>query len=311
MSVMLMLEGKTATFGVFLLFGYFMGTGSGMADTFQSAFMADLNPANTAVFLGILHGIYGIGSLVMPLALQGMLRYFAWRTVYCIIGFICLILIMQFIFVHKQFRSRVPASTYLESPMDFTEMKNFVTNPGFISVMLCMFFGAAGQSGILVWTVRYVSTVLQATQMAFICLSLFWGASTISRFIAPCLPWEKSRIMCIGALLTGIAWFAGITAGTPQAMCAACVVAGLGSGSGIPLTLNEGTQIDEKHRGLTTSILMIVKTVSQVLTPVIIAMLLNMIGLKKGILTTSALFVMNAAAACWVMQQRAEIVTGN
>ena len=300
MAVMLFLKGIPVPFPMFLLICFAMGLGMGVMDSFQTAYLADLLPDNTAKGLGVLHGIFGIGGFALPLVLHGLLRTLSWRSVYLMLGVFCLVLIIQFFLFTGLMKKEKMLPDKLEKSSSFAQMKSFLKDTYFLLLLICMFLGAASQNGIIVWTVRYVSTSLESLELAPICLSVFWIASTISRIFAPYLPFRSIEVITVGAITSGIAWGIGILSETPDGVLIACIVAGLASGCCMPMLLNEGAVFNRNNTGLITSVLMIVKTVGQILCPVFISHLKAIGGMQISMLTIALLFFLNGAVA-WSM----------
>ncbi len=86
MAVMLLLKGIPVPFSLFLLICFAMGLGMGVMDSFQTSYLADLLPDNTAKGLGLLHGIFGIGGFTLPLVLHGLLKTMSWHSVCLLLG---------------------------------------------------------------------------------------------------------------------------------------------------------------------------------------------------------------------------------
>lgn len=300
MAVMLLLKGIPVPFPLFLLICFAMGLGMGVMDSFQTAYLADLLPDNTAKGLGLLHGIFGIGGFALPLVLHGLLKTMSWHSVCLLLGAFCLILIFQFSLFTGLVKKEKWLPDELEKPSGLAQMKSFFKDSYFFLLIICMFFGAASQNGIIVWTVRYVSTSLKSLESAPICLSVFWIASTVSRIFAPYLPFCPTEIIAKGAVLSGIAWGIGILSETPGGVMAACIAAGLASGCCMPMLLNEGAAFNRDNTGFITSVLMIVKTTGQILCPVFISHLKAAGGVQAAMLMIALLFFINGAAA-WIM----------
>lgn len=288
-------------FALFLLACFIMGLGHGAVDTCQSAFLADLHRGDTARPMGALHGIFGIGGVATPLLLQALLRRFSWRAIYVIVGLVCLALIAQFAAVTYALRTKVNVSGRVEPRLTLADVKKLLGDRCYISLVLTIFFGAAGQSGIIVWTIRYVSVSLNSPDIAALCLSIFWVASTVSRFGSPRLPLRPGLILAAGAFISAAAWAAALLVNQPPALLAACGVAGLASGSCIPLSLSEGASLNPESTGFSTSVLMISKTLAQILCPVAVAFVMSVYGMRAGMYVTALLFVANGIFASLIV----------
>lgn len=303
-SVMLIIQGIPMAFTMFLLACFIMGFGHGAVDTCQSAFLADLNPGNTARHMGAMHGIFGIGGVLTPLLLHELLKIYEWRTIYILAGVVCLVLIAQFAVVTRYMKSRVSVASRRESKLTIAGIQEFFKNKYSVLLLFCIFFGAAAQSGIIVWTIRYVSTALSSPEMAAVCLSIFWITTTVSRFYSPLLPYKPSQIVAFGAFISAFIWTAALVINQPLIICAASGITGLASGSCIPLVLSEGAVINPEKTGFSTSILMISKTIAQILSPIIVAFIMSLGNMQTGMYMTSILFILNGIFAVMMIREK-------
>ncbi len=290
---MLIVQGIPMSFPMFLIAGLLMGYGNGGADSCQSSFLADLNREDTPRHMGAMHGIFGIGGVLTPIILRAMLKYYHWRTIYIIIGAVCLIFIMQFAAVTKLVNSHISVVSRTESTFSMTGFKKFISERYTVLLLLSLFFGAAAQSGVIVWTIRYVSIYLNSPDLAGICLSVYWVASTVSRFVSPLIPWKPYQILTFGAIASAIIWALALTINLPVIIFAACILVGLTSGSCIPMSLSEGAAINREQTGMSTSMLMIFKSLGQILSPIVVAFVSSVSGMQTGMLVTAVFFGIN------------------
>lgn len=301
---MLVLKGFSMPFIVFLVICFMEGFGHGAVDSTQSAFLADLNHGKTAKHMGALHGIFGIGGVLTPIILHALLKSYEWRTIYMIVGVVCFILIVQFAFVTRYMKNRVSVASRIEQKLTIAGIKEFFSNRTCVFLLLCIFFGAAAQSGIIVWTIRYVSVSLGNPEIAAVCLSIFWVATTISRFGSPLLPLRPSVILASGAFISAITWTIALLVNQPLGMCIATGVTGLVSGSCIPLSLSEGAIMNPDKTGFSTNILMTLKTIGQILSPIIVAFVMSLGSMRTGMYVTSAFFLINGVFAALMIRRK-------
>ena len=216
--------------------------------------------------------------------------------VYVMIGLVCLALMLQFGLASRKMAHDRLFAVKLETSGNFSQIRNFIKQPYFFVLLLCIFLGAAAQNGVLVWTVRYVSGTLKSEALAPLCLSLFWIASTVSRVMTPRLPVRPSAVLAAGSALTAAVWTAGIVSENAVMMLICCIIGGLGSGCCIPVLLSEGAAFSPENTGLITSILMIVKTIGQILMPLAVSAIRASIGETAGMLLIAAAFLADAVA---------------
>lgn len=102
--------------------------------------------------------------------------------------------------------------------------------------------------------------------------------------------------LAAGSAVTAVAWTWGILSGSPRAMLICCGVSGLGSGCCIPVLLSEGAAFSPENTGLTTSLLMMVKTAGQILMPLAVSALRAGLGETMGMLLIGITFLADAGA---------------
>lgn len=297
MAAALVMKSLPVSFEVFLVLSVILGIGIGVIDSNQSSFLVDLDPGRTGQNLGMLHGIFGLGGLLLPILIRQMLAVMDWRYVYLILGLVSLGLVAQFIAFSSTTGKRVPQTKRLEPSNSFRQTAQFLHNPQFLVLWLCMFLGAAAQNGILVWTVRYVGDFLKDPALAATSLSVFWATSTISRVFFVRLPIRPLAILSVGSILGGVAWGIGVHADSAWVVFGACVIAGLGSGGCIPILLSEGAEFNRENSGLVTNLMMIIKTVGQITCPLLISYIMEFTSMKTAMYWIVPLFVLDGIVA--------------
>lgn len=291
--ITLLLQGLAGSYIIFLALCFILGFGNGGTDTCQSSFLADLNPSQTSKYMGMLHGLFGLASIVSPLFLRSLLKHNSYRTVYIITGLVSLVFMAQFIFFTFKNKKTI-AEMKPVNKKSSKDISSFFKGKYNIVLLLFIFFGAAAQSGVITWVIRYVSTDLNENTIATVCLSAYWIFATISRFFSPSLPFKPYTIIAGGALISAIAWATAIMSGSSVLICVACGLVGLTSGSCIPMVLSEGANNNRENTGFSTSILMILKTTAQILSPVFIAFFMSITSMKSGMLITATFFLADA-----------------
>ncbi len=292
----ILLMSVPAAFPAFLAFCLLMGAGMGTTDAFLSALMADLHKEKADRYLGIQHAVFGVGNLVLPVAMHFALRYMDWHRVTLLSGIICLLCSLQFILRARRARQVLPAMGWRENALDLSELSNCFT-PAYIATLVTVIFWASAQNWISVWTIRYVTNTMQMPQIAALCLTLFWVGTTLSRLIAPSLPVSPAIKLLVGCLLGAACWAAGILIGTAPMLLASMFLTGLFTGAGMPLALGISARLNPGRTGLATVVLSIVKTVGQILTPLLVATLNTHLGTTTAMLLVCVVFVITGVAA--------------
>ena len=300
-AVMLLIQGMAKNYYLFLCLCFIMGFGNGGVDTCQSSFLTDLNPKTTLKKMGILHAIFGLACIVNPIIFSKLLRNYSWRTIYFIASIMCFIFILQFAistYLNKDVVANLSPRKGLSNGIDLLFFKSKYS----VAIAIFIFFGAAAQSGVITWVIRYVTLALGQKQTATFCLSLYWVFATISRLFSPRIPLKPYEIICLGALISAVAWAVSIATNIPVMICIASAIVGLTSGSCIPMCLSEGANNNRRNTGFATSFLMTVKTIGQILSPIIISYLMNTFSMKTGLYVTSVFFLIDAVL--WILLRK-------
>lgn len=83
---MLLLSGAATSFAVFLPAIVLLGVGCGWLDGYINSCMIDYHPQDSPKYLSLLHGLFGVGSLLAPLLMQALLLGISWRGVFFVTG---------------------------------------------------------------------------------------------------------------------------------------------------------------------------------------------------------------------------------
>ena len=83
---MLLLSGSASSFAVFLTAIVLLGVGCGWLDGYINSCMIDFHPHDSPKYLSLLHGLFGVGSLLAPLLMQALLLGISWRGVFFVIA---------------------------------------------------------------------------------------------------------------------------------------------------------------------------------------------------------------------------------
>ena len=303
-AIALMLQGVVNSYYLFIILCFVMGFGNGAVDTTQSAFLADVNKENTSKHMGTLHGIFGIGSMIIPIILKKMLDVFSWKTIYVLVGLWCFVFITQFAVVTVKLGTSKTSSEKKQSKLSIKEFWPFISKNGLLLVAVSMFFGAAAQSGVIIWVIRYVSIYLGSATIGTLCLSCYWIACTISRILSPVLPFKPISLVTAGAFVSAITWFLAITINSPYMIMIACVVVGLASGSCIPMSITQASSMARDNTTLSTSTLMFFKTVAQALSPIIVSFFMGICNMQIGMYVTVLFFMINGLVGfCFIKKK--------
>lgn len=268
---MILLTGVCSNLSMLLVMCTFLGASGGLIDTVCNSYMVDLHPENSAKYLGLLHGTFGVGGLMTPLLVTGLLSKTSWRNVYLICGMIyAALFIASFVFGIGHFRTVGEVQAVSENKLTADMVKAYLKNRENLLLLLVGILYAASQTGIAGWQVRYITLRFDNAQLGSIGVSIFWACATISRFLAPMLPIKPMKLFIGGIILSGIAHAFGVLIETPYAMIVAAGIVGILSGPSMPVLLGEAAKGNEGITSLTTSAMLFVMCISRMITPLVL-----------------------------------------
>ena len=303
MSAMLIVKSIHIPFSVFLAACFICGIGIGMIDTCQNSFLADLHGKDTPKKMGVMHGVYGAVSVLIPLLLKLLLGYFDWHTLYLFAGLYCTAMIGQFFLatltVGKKMLLAEP-----EERGNYKIVVQILKCRCYVYLLLYSFFAAAAQQGIILWTVRYVSVYIHAPEIATFALSTFWITVTVSRFAAPYVPIRSTIITACGSAVCALAWACAVAYGNSYGFWVACFLIGLASGCYIPIVLSESASLCPEHTGTATSVLLIAKTIGQMISPLLISGMAGLTSMKTGMYVAAICFLTAAVLGMAVVREQ-------
>lgn len=205
------------------------GVGFGWVDANCNAVMVDLHHDDSAKFLGLLHGSFGVGALIAPILITALLAVIDWHAVSYLLGAILAVSAIAFFLLLTAAKKGVPAPVP-EPKLTFAGVKSFLIHRRNALMLVTTMLYAVSQAGFLVWIVRYMTLQYNAESLGSVALSLYWVFGTISRVFAPKLKIRPLVLFLIGIALTFMFQLVGVLSGSAVVMCVAGAAIGLVSG---------------------------------------------------------------------------------
>lgn len=178
---------------VVLPFVYFLkGVAALSLDTVNSSVIVDMYKERAKVYVNILHGFYGAGSISGPIfATLIMTNGYQWNHTYILISAIIILVIIYYVTVMAKYK---PEINLLSAPMKKEDSGGKLSVAEFLKrkeVYLSIFtiFLCLGSSNMTTsWTQKYMVEVLGASvYLGTIATTMFFVGLTISRFLTPLL----------------------------------------------------------------------------------------------------------------------------
>ena len=284
-AIMLFICGFSPIFLILCIGCALVGFSGGFIDTFSNSSIVDIQKGESTKYLGILHGLFGVGSLLSPLIFIWVLRYVDWRGIHYALA-ITSTLVMLLIFILTRGMSKKTETIGVREHL-FTKADLF----GYIKVKrnaalaLAGFFSMCAIACVLVWIVRYMTLRYNAAELGALSISVYWVCSTINRFfLVQHVKRAPMKLFSLGALLSSVFILVGVFSGSPIILCVMIGFFGLCSGHFVPVLVSESAVGYEGRTTFTTSFIMFVMSLGRIIAPVMMAFTSTQISLTVSMM---------------------------
>lgn len=288
----LCVAGSAAGFILFATANAVTGIGCGWLDTYANSCIVDLHPQNSTRYLGWLHGIFGVGSLIAPLAIRWILGWSNWRGVYFAFAGVMLLSVSCIAFTSRKVENTGALSNTQESRLTLKEVGAYLTVKRNVLLLLTTVMTNMVQTGLTCWIARYMFLAYGEVALGATCLTLFWIAATASRFVMPRLKLRPLTIVMVGAFCATVLLSGGILSGSATVMCVAVCLCGFVTGPFMPMLIAECATGYQGKTTLTTSLMMIVGGVARLAVPLLTASVTSAVSATAGMLVPAVFAVL-------------------
>ena len=268
------------------------GIGCGWLDSYANSCIVDLHPQNSTRYLGWLHGLFGVGSLIAPLAIRWILGWSNWRGVYFAFAGVMLLSVGCIAFTSRKVENTGALSNTQESRLTLKEVGAYLTVKRNVLLLLTTVMTNMVQTGLTCWIARYMFLAYGEVALGATCLTLFWIAATASRFVMPRLKLRPLTIVMVGAFCATVLLSGGILSGSATVMCVAVCLCGFVTGPFMPMLIAECATGYQGKTTLTTSLMMIVGGVARLAVPLLTASVTSAVSATAGMLVPAAFAVL-------------------
>lgn len=283
MALSFLLLGVTKHYAGMIAVCILLGVGFGWTDTFCNSTMVDLHAGKSASRLGILHGGFGVGSLLSPIVITALLAFVTWQQISLLMS--GLVVLGGLVFVGLAaafFRGR--GSPTEEYRLSGAAIRAYLFRSRSVLLLLAGFLYAATQTGLAAWLVRYMTLRYNTEALGSTALSIYWICATISRFAAPRIPMRPLKLFLCGVLVSVVFQTVGVLSGSAVVMCVMSGLVGLVTGLCIPMLVSENAVGQEGNTSLATSILLVTMCFARMLTPIVMGSLSSTISVSVSML---------------------------
>lgn len=288
----LCVAGSAAGFILFATANAVTGIGCGWLDTYANSCIVDLHPQNSTRYLGWLHGIFGVGSLIAPLAIRWILGWSNWRGVYFAFAGVMLLSVGCIAFTSRKVENTGALSNTQESRLTLKEVGAYLTVKRNVLLLFTTVMTNMVQTGLTCWIARYMFLAYGEVALGATCLTLFWIAATASRFVMPRLKLRPLTIVMVGAFCATVLLSGGILSGSATVMCVAVCLCGFVTGPFMPMLIAECATGYQGKTTLTTSLMMIVGGVARLAVPLLTASVTSAVSATAGMLVPAVFAVL-------------------
>jgi len=295
MAAGLLVQGFTGAWAVFALAGVLTSIGASSTDVGIQALVLDLFPHARGRALNLLHVAYGVGALMAPLLLAGLVALgVPWQWLMTGSGIAMAVAGMGLALT-------VPPDPILHaSTTDVETAVRARRLPLFLLVMaVSIACYVAAEAGVSDWLVRYLAALPLA--QASLALTLFWGGIAVGRLVFARIgnrldPQRSAAVLAVagGALLT-VALVLPISPVSPLLFGAV----GLAFGPIFPLIVAAAGARMPGESATVTGTLVFAAVVGVVIYPPAIGFLSDVIGLQAAMMGT-AVMAFACGIAAWI-----------
>ena len=295
---LLFIGGLVPTFLMFGISCALLGFSGGFIDTNANSIIVDVRKSESPKFLGYLHGLFGVGSLIAPLLFLWLLLTTGnWRVIfYTLTAISMLTALLIFLITHGSGKKGEETSIQ-EDKMKFADMSVYLRNKRNIYLALAGIFCTLSLVGVIVWIVRYMTIRFDAGELGAISISAFWLLATVNRFaMSQIVKRAPMKFFALGATFYAVFLAIGIVSANPYVLCVMVGLVGFCGGHFIPVLVSQCAAGYEGKTSFTTSFIMFVMSGSRIVTPLLMAYVGTQISLIVGMIIPIAAALI---AACF------------
>ncbi len=279
---MLLLSGSASSFAVFLTAIVLLGVGCGWLDGYINSCMIDFHPHDSPKYLSLLHGLFGVGSLLAPLLMQALLLGISWRGVFFAIAAMTAGAMLCVALARRGAKGLDSRQQAREERLSLQQFGGYLRKKRNLLLLACGAMCAVVQTGLTCWIVRYMLLVHNNDALGATCLTVYWVAATVNRFLAPHLRVRPLLLILGGGALSAGLLALGILSGSAAVMCLCFGLLGLVTGHFMPMMVAECARGYQGSTTLTTSMYMFVTGIARVVVPILMADLSDAVSIQVG-----------------------------
>jgi predicted MFS family arabinose efflux permease len=286
-AIMLFISGFSPTFFLFLIGCTLIGFSGGFIDTYTNSAIVDVRKNDSARYLGYLHGLFGVGSLLVPIVYIWASRYIDWRGAHYSLAIVSLLVMLMICLISRAKRENGETKALHVHEHLFTksDLLNYFKVKRNVALVLAGFFSMYAIASVMVWIVRYMALRFDAAELGALSISVYWICSTANRFLlSQIIIRAPMKFLALGAALSGVFILIGVFAGNPIILCVMMGLFGLSSGHFVPVLVSSCAKGYGGKTTFTTSLIMLWMALGRIAAPILIAYVSTRISLTTGMM---------------------------
>ena len=292
-AITLFLCGFSPVFFLFCISCLLVGFCGGFIDTNTNSTIVDVRKNESARYLGYLHGLFGVGSLLSPLLLIWALRHTSWRGIHYALAIASLLIMLLVYMLTRGHAGTGEQAMGREQLFTKADLLSYIKSKRNITLALAAFFSMFLIACVTMWIRRYMTLRYDADDLGALSITVFWVCVTANRFLlAQLIKKAPMKFFALGTLLSGVFILIGVFSGNPVVLCVMTGAFGFCSGHFVPVLVSESAVGFEGRTTFTTSIIMFVMSAGRMVAPVTIAFISSQISLTFGMMLPIAAAVL-------------------
>lgn len=270
-----------------------VGFSGGFIDILCNSSIVDVRKQESTKYLGYLHGLFGIGSLLSPIIFFRLLRYIDWRGVFFAVAVASTLAALLVFFLTRGLKTVGNRETNHERLFTRADLLSFFRSKRSMILAFAGFFAMFAIACTMIWIVRYMTLSHDAAQLGVLSITIYWISATANRFLlAAVVKRAPMMFFALGAALSALLLLIGVFSGNPVFLCVTIGAFGFCSGHFVPVLVSEITVGYEGRTTFITSTLMFSMGIGRIIAPVLIALISTQISLTVGMmLPVAAAFI--------------------
>jgi len=302
-AIMLFVCGYSPMFYILCTGCVLLGFCGGFIDTFSNSAIVDVRKKESTRYLGYLHGLFGVGSLLSPLLLIWMLRYTSWRGIQYALAVASILVVLLIYLLTRGRGGQRDQATVREHLFSKADLFAYFREKRSAALTLSGFFTMFSIASVMVWIVRYMTLRFGSAELGALSISVYWMCATANRFLlAQLIKRAPMKFLTLVALLSGLFVLVGVLSGNAVVLCVMIGLFGICSGHFVPVLVSESAVGYEGRTTFTTSIIMFVMSFGRIIAPISIAFASTHISLTVGMMLPVAAATAAAICGCFLIR---------